>query len=292
MQLNKPTRTRMFPAGLIAAQIAGVDAEAETPVPRDAPRGAILPQDRTDRPALHQSQPAPMRPEQPEIYDRPAPGDAPVSKAQIAAADLPPPPMSPPAPAVVSNAYAVLTPQIAQPVPMMLEAPAPDARAGNAALDGEGVVLPLRDSPPPQVQPSRMPDSGLPPRADHVTRQIVQIAQTPGMHRQDVQLNPQELGHVRLSLQSADQVMHVMITVERPETLDLMRRHIDQLFQQFRGMGYQDVTFSFSQDGRMTRDSAPHDPPQEVAPDPESEVAETAASPTPRAPTGQLDLRV
>ena len=37
------------------------------------------------------------------------------------------------------------------------------------------------------------------------------------------------------------------LLAERPETLDLMRRHIDQLIQEFHALGFGDVRFSFSQ---------------------------------------------
>ena len=35
---------------------------------------------------------------------------------------------------------------------------------------------------------------------------------------------------------------------DRPETIDLMRRHIDQLAQDFRDLGFSDLSFSFGHD--------------------------------------------
>ncbi len=38
------------------------------------------------------------------------------------------------------------------------------------------------------------------------------------------------------------------IHTDRPETIDLMRRHIDQLAQDFRDLGFSDLSFSFGHD--------------------------------------------
>lgn len=43
--------------------------------------------------------------------------------------------------------------------------------------------------------------------------------------------------------------MAVSVNVERPETLDLMRRHIDVLAQEMKDIGYGEVSFSFEQSG-------------------------------------------
>ena len=43
----------------------------------------------------------------------------------------------------------------------------------------------------------------------------------------EVKLSPEELGRVRLSMTTAETGMTVLVTAERPETLDLIRRNID-----------------------------------------------------------------
>lgn len=43
--------------------------------------------------------------------------------------------------------------------------------------------------------------------------------------------------------------MHVTLSCERPETADLMRRHADQLVQEFREAGYSGATLSFGRWG-------------------------------------------
>ncbi len=65
----------------------------------------------------------------------------------------------------------------------------------------------------------------------------------------ELTLNPEELGRVRLTLNSAEGAMAVSITVERPDTLDLLRRNIDILAQQLRDIGYQNLSFSFAGQG-------------------------------------------
>ena len=64
----------------------------------------------------------------------------------------------------------------------------------------------------------------------------------------EIRLNPEELGRVRLGLQATDQGLSVIVNVERPETLDLLRRNIDLLAQQLKDVGYDEMTFRFSQE--------------------------------------------
>lgn len=58
-------------------------------------------------------------------------------------------------------------------------------------------------------------------------------------------LDPAELGTVRLSLAPEGQSVAVSLVADRAETMDLLRRHIDQLARDLREAGYSDVTFSF-----------------------------------------------
>jgi flagellar hook-length control protein FliK len=70
----------------------------------------------------------------------------------------------------------------------------------------------------------------------------------------ELTLQPEELGRVRLTLRAGDGSMAVAIAVERPETLDLLRRHIDQLANQLRDIGYQNLTFEFAGQGQQFGD--------------------------------------
>lgn len=63
----------------------------------------------------------------------------------------------------------------------------------------------------------------------------------------ELTLSPEELGRVRLHMQSNDQGMIVTVQADRQDTLDLMRKNIDSLSRELHEMGYSDVSFSFSQ---------------------------------------------
>lgn len=66
----------------------------------------------------------------------------------------------------------------------------------------------------------------------------------------DLILNPEELGKVRISMVMAENGITMNILAERPETLDLIRRHIDQLAHELRQIGYGTIGFTFGQQNR------------------------------------------
>jgi flagellar hook-length control protein FliK len=69
----------------------------------------------------------------------------------------------------------------------------------------------------------------------------------------DIILNPAELGRVRLQLSTHANTINLVILADRPETTEMLRRHIDALAQEFRALGYGAMSFSFSGN---TRDGA------------------------------------
>jgi flagellar hook-length control protein FliK len=91
------------------------------------------------------------------------------------------------------------------------------------------------------------------PRADTLPRataaQLAEVARRLADGPVEVSLSPEELGRVRLSLHGNEAQMTVQIMAERPETLDLLRRHIDLLAAELRQQGFTDLTFSFSGGG-------------------------------------------
>ncbi|MEO9822861.1 MAG: flagellar hook-length control protein FliK [Yoonia sp.] len=107
-----------------------------------------------------------------------------------------------------------------------------------------------------------------------------------------IRLNPEELGPVRMSLRNADGVMVMTILAERPETAEIMRRHITELAQEFQALGYESMTFEFSGDGPGQdnfRDQVEADGPSKVEPtgltQPEQRQIDSA-------PDARLDLRL
>lgn len=71
----------------------------------------------------------------------------------------------------------------------------------------------------------------------------------------EIALNPEELGRVSLTMKATEGSVAMVISAERPETQDLMRRHIETLAQEFRTLGYKDISFSFQNQGQ--RESNP-----------------------------------
>ncbi len=79
-----------------------------------------------------------------------------------------------------------------------------------------------------------------------VTPVLVLTAQTAPDDPVTLTLSPDDLGHVRFEMHGRGEAIHVVLTVERPETLDMLRRHVDQLVSEFRQAGFSGASFSFS----------------------------------------------
>ncbi|WP_390911603.1 flagellar hook-length control protein FliK [Pseudosulfitobacter sp. SM2401] len=65
----------------------------------------------------------------------------------------------------------------------------------------------------------------------------------------EIALRPAELGRVRIALSPAETGMVVTVSAERSETLELMRRNIDDLARSFAEMGHENLSFNFEQNG-------------------------------------------
>lgn len=110
----------------------------------------------------------------------------------------------------------------------------------------------------------------------------------------EVTLSPEELGRVRLTLHPGDSGITVSIAAERPETLDLMRRHADLLGSAMRELGYDDVSLDFGA-GQPGGGGMPGSDDGTLAPT-EAEISGPVTETTP-APRGlransALDLRM
>ncbi len=79
-----------------------------------------------------------------------------------------------------------------------------------------------------------------------IAAQMAEAFAAKGEQKVEVSLNPQELGHVKMRVVSTETGITMIIQTERPETGDLMRRHIHELAEEFRRMGYEDISFEFS----------------------------------------------
>ncbi|WP_158965706.1 flagellar hook-length control protein FliK [Chachezhania sediminis] len=116
----------------------------------------------------------------------------------------------------------------------------------------------------------------------------------------EIALEPAELGRVRMTLSTTvDGVMTLHVTADRPETLDLMRRHIAELSQEFRRLGYADVGMSFSAGNGATPErgqgyeATGTVAAQEAVAEPRPESASAILRNVPRtAMAGGLDIRI
>ena len=114
-------------------------------------------------------------------------------------------------------------------------------------------------------------------------------------------LAPEELGRLQMIIQTTDDMLTIAIQADRPETVELMRRHADQLAQELRQAGFAQTNFSFSQgnsQGGMQGQGQNFARPQ---PAPEPAVRQTSPSPAPEPTPSQrrhhdnsaaLDLRL
>ena len=81
-----------------------------------------------------------------------------------------------------------------------------------------------------------------------VMRQIVENLPGGSDGSVEIRLSPEELGTVRLTLVQGDSGLSVHVQADRPETLDLMRRHIDQLARDLAQSGHGGASFTFGED--------------------------------------------
>jgi len=264
VSLTPPTLTPAATPNTIEARFV-LPPAPHAPLPEPAaaslPLGAIIDPSVARRPSEQPSgsgaPPAtlaqPLQPFSPILAPKPDPG-AITPRERLAPNDP------------VQTAQAPVTPQIALPIPQPL---ANQAAHPFVAQPVQTVPQPLVDgwsdpqtfvSDPAQnaeIRPaSDMPNAArgfndifhrpeLPRQV--LTQLVAAIQRAPGEKNLDLTLNPAELGRVRISLAHGDAGIVVTIIAERPETLDLMRRHAETLAQDFLGMGYGRAEFNFGQ---------------------------------------------
>ncbi|MDQ2090546.1 flagellar hook-length control protein FliK [Marimonas arenosa] len=191
--------------------------------------------------------------------------------------------------------------------PMITGTDAATAATGSNRSDAP--LAALGSSDPGQIVPATPnPMIGTvghgPASGSTLTRHIAQQLATAAPHARDrpveLVLNPEELGRVRFMLVQGEGVITVSLQAERGDTLDLLRRHIAQLENEFQDLGFSDIRFSFgtaSQDGRHPQASPDREDATTLgfnhAPDEPGIDTDTIASHlTSTRDTGSLDLRL
>jgi flagellar hook-length control protein FliK len=95
--------------------------------------------------------------------------------------------------------------------------------------------------------------------ARHIASQIsVSVSQGHGKTT-EILLNPEELGRVRLTISAGEGALTLTVLADRPETQELLRRHIDVLAQEFKALGYQDLAFAFAEGGHSDGSDSPEE---------------------------------
>ena len=187
-------------------------------------------------------------------------------------------------------------------LPALAPAPLELASPGTIHLDGEEVALgaPAASGSASSGATIHSPAGALAPQSTPVPQVAAQI--TAALTRSadgatELALAPEELGQVRLRLEPDSgnpERMVVMITFERPETLDLFRRHAGELAEALRAAGYSGADIGFGQDhaGSPGNDAQGGGSAQRSQDAPETS-ASASPSPPPRVAAGaSLDLRL
>ena len=230
--------------------------------------------------------PSPVSPKDPDLGTGPDAsnrrGEAPAaaSSGSVTGAS-PPAPQPSPLPAAPSAFASAADPRTAR------------DPEGDAAKDGATMPADLRGPDGPRGSAGAVP-AAPPPELPRTA--VLQILDTlrlvPGTV--ELALDPEELGRVKLHLEFSGGTMTVQVTAERPDTADLIRRHLDILVDEARKAGFTDLTFDLSggagQGARDDRDR-PAAPLHPLQPSP---AGLDPVPPTPRsgAGSGGLDLRL
>lgn len=143
----------------------------------------------------------------------------------------------------------------------------------------------------PASQPSPRPDRPTSVPVAQLPAQIVHLLQASPDGPVRLMLRPDDLGALRFELTRTAEGLHIHLAVDQPATLDLLRRHSDQILAEMRASGFAGTSLSYSGGGQDTSPRGGSSPPQAAAyipPDP---------SPTPTHPVRGsascgLDLRL
>ncbi|MCC1481302.1 flagellar hook-length control protein FliK [Roseibaca sp. Y0-43] len=186
------------------------------------------------------------------------------------------------------------SPALALPVP----GPMAEQMLPGAAIAG-GEALPagfdvgadgIRVAPPPSGPGSMTAATALPVAQSSAAQVAQAIATAPG-DQIEITLSPDELGRVRIQMHQSDIGLQVVISGERPETLDLLRKNITLLARALSELGYEQASFSFGEQGRGQSDR-PGRPASVFGMTAENAALVEIAAPPNAARTSGLDLRI
>lgn len=117
------------------------------------------------------------------------------------------------------------------------------ARVDSLALGGASAALAEA-----RTNPAGMVWRPAHAHAPSVIRQIADAVVTTRESGVEIALSPEELGRVRLVVTGAERAHHVTVWVERPEVMDLVRRNVGLLAEQFGEAGLENASFEFREE--------------------------------------------
>ncbi|SFJ12599.1 flagellar hook-length control protein FliK [Jannaschia pohangensis] len=193
-------------------------------------------------------------------------------------------------------------------------APSGDVAADIRAVDTTVAVL--SDRAPTQAIPMQTDGTragsavplALPELRDGVAARLAPMAETlqvttqrsdAGTMSTEVELAPADLGRLKLTLQTGDRGLNLVVTVERPESLEMVRRHLDGLHRSFIADGVTLTSIDIqtgargnSHDGGQSAFRHPerHAPQSEQSDTSTNERAEADATPQRSIAPGRLDI--
>lgn len=167
--------------------------------------------------------------------------------------------------------------------------PSPEVHAER----GDGTLSALHDAGD-GFRRSHEADPRLPVQPRSVAAQIAEAVRTPSGNAVEVRLSPEELGRVRVSMSPGENGLVVQLVAERPETLDLLRRHVDILAAELRDAGFSDLEFAFRHEGGQSDHAS--ETAEDRYQDPEAGTPQSSDAPHPPLPTlatgSGLDIRL
>lgn len=145
--------------------------------------------------------------------------------------------------------------------PRLADPPMADAGAAKPLVDPATALAALADAPRPAASANSAssslvsPDAALrdPGSAAAAQTALVAardvafaVAQAGDANRVEVRLDPPELGRVQIDIRFDDGAAAASVSADRPETLELLRRHADTLQRELTSAGFTGANVAFS----------------------------------------------
>jgi len=230
---------------------ASLQPQSATPIPSLSPVQPSPPDTAPTIPRVPTGQPTPQHPTPPvlPLAAPPAPNpQQPVAKDTLhipasidaeAAPDLrtPPLPQRPTAPTA---------PTLPSIQPAVRQIPKEVATPTSLTADTEPLPSLRSDAPQGTYAISTSPQPYRTDVAQHIASQLADAAKSMPARQVEIALSHEELGRVRLGVAPQEAGILVHVFAERPETMDLLRRHIAALETAFAAIGYEDINFAFA----------------------------------------------